>query len=256
MFPLRDENPTLHRSVATFVLIGVNIAVWILAQGFGSAQAVAASVARFGVIPGELLGRVEPGTRVPLGPDHVLVITGTPNWLTLLTSMFMHGGWFHLLGNMWFLSIFGDNVEDAMGAVRYTFFYLLCCLAAAAAQIMANPSSPVPMVGASGAISGVMGAYALLYPKAPVEMLVYFGFYVSRVVVPAVFMLGYWFLLQFVGGALSAGSDGGGVAFWAHAGGFLAGIVLVRLFCNPHRLAACRGRRGRVDHMVRRLSPR
>ena len=150
--------------------------------------------------------------------------------------MFMHGGWFHLLGNMWFLWIFGDNVEDAMGSLRFFCFYLLCGLAAAAAQILADTHSPVPMVGASGAIGGVLGAYVVLYPRVRVEMLIFFGFFITTVAVPAVIMLGYWFLLQFFSGLLSLGNQEGGVAFWAHIGGFLAGVILIPLFKNRQLL--------------------
>jgi membrane associated rhomboid family serine protease len=147
--------------------------------------------------------------------------------------MFMHGGWFHIIGNMWFLMIFGNNVEDAMGHTRFLVFYLLSGLAAAGLQIVADPSSAVPMVGASGAIGGVMGAYVLLYPRVHVHLLLVLGFYITTVAVPAVFMLGYWFLLQFVGGLAAIGAEGGGVAFWAHVGGFAAGAVLVLVFKNP-----------------------
>jgi membrane associated rhomboid family serine protease len=138
-----------------------------------------------------------------------------------------------------------------MGPVRFVVFYLLCGIAAATAQVVSGPGSTVPMVGASGAIGGVMGAYLVLYPKAPVHMLVFFGFFISRVVVPAFFMLGYWFLLQLVAGAVDRGT--GGVAFWAHVGGFVAGALLVRVFCNPNRLATCRFRRGRMSELYRRL---
>jgi membrane associated rhomboid family serine protease len=152
--------------------------------------------------------------------------------------MFMHGSWLHIIGNLWFLWIFGDNVEDVMGPVRFALFYLLCGLAAAAAQIAAGPGSLVPMVGASGAIGGVMGAYARLYPQARVHMLVLFGFFVTTVSVPALFMLGYWFLLQLIAGLPSMGDASGGVAFWAHVGGFLAGLVLSYVFVRGDLLDA------------------
>ena len=244
MFPLRDENPTLRASVVTGTLIAVNVLVWIFVQGLGARGPLLRSICQFGLIPGELLRTVPPDTAVPIAEGMVCVITDTPNWWTLLTSMFLHGGWFHLIGNMWFLAVFGDNVEDALGRFRFLVFYLLCGLAAAAAQILTNPRSPVPMVGASGAISGVMGAYALLYPRAPVHLLVLFGFYPLRYVVPAVLMLGYWFLLQFLGGLLAPVLGSGGIAFWAHVGGFVAGLILAPLFCDHSRVAACRQRRG------------
>jgi len=250
MFPLRDDNPTRHASAVTFLLVAVNVAVWIFVQGLGLPPRLPESIWRFGMIPGELLGRVPAGLRVPLGRGMVAVLDGDANWWTPLTSMFMHGGWFHLIGNMWFLIVFGDNVEDAMGPFRFLAFYLVCGLAAASAQVLSAPGSVVPMVGASGAIGGVMGAYLMLYPMAPVHMLVFFGFFITRVVVPAFFMLVYWFLLQLVAGAFDRGQ--GGVAFWAHVGGFAAGALLVRVFCNPRRLNVCRGRRGRVARFVGR----
>ena len=251
MFPLRDENPTVRASIATIALLAINVLAWISVQGLGTDPALTASVWKFGVIPGELLGRVAPGTWIHAGDGHVAVLDGIPNGWSILTSMFMHGSWMHLIGNMWFLWVFGDNVEDAMGPVRFTIFYLLCGTAAVAAQVFSEPTSVVPMVGASGAIGGVMGAYLLLYPTAPVHLLVFLGFYINRVVVPAYFMLGYWFVLQLLSGAL--GDQGhGGVAFWAHIGGFAAGFILARVFCRADRLADCRGRRGRMSGYVRR----
>jgi membrane associated rhomboid family serine protease len=144
--------------------------------------------------------------------------------------MFLHGGWFHLIGNMWFLWLFGNNVEDSMGHMRYFTFYLMSGVAAAMAQTIVNPTSPLPMVGASGAISGVMGAYVVLYPTVRVHMLIVLGFFITRIVVPAYLMLGYWFLLQVLGGLPSLGDETGGVAFWAHAGGFIAGAILILVF--------------------------
>jgi membrane associated rhomboid family serine protease len=226
VFPIRDDNPSILTPVVTIGLIGANVAAWALLQGWGSDPALTRSVCELGLIPGELLARVASGTRVPLGPRAHCVI-GEAAWYTPLTSMFLHGGWLHLIGNMWFLWIFGNNVEDAMGHVRFVVFYLLCGLAAATLQVLTAPGSTLPMVGASGAIGGVMGAYIVLYPRVHVHMLVILGFYVTRIVVPAVFMLGYWFLLQLAGGAVSLGREVGGVAFWAHVGGFAAGALLI-----------------------------
>ena len=238
MFPLRDENPTFHTSVVTFAIIGLNAAAWILLQGVGTNPALAKSLCLFGFIPGEFLQTVEQGLTIPLGQGLYCVTDAERNWLSPLTSMFMHGGWAHLIINMWFLFIFGDNVEDVMGYGRFIVFYLLCGFAAVAAQMISNPSSTIPMVGASGAIGGVMGGYAVLFPKAPVHMLVFLGFLLTRIVVPAYFMLGYWFLLQLLSAVPTIGRSTGGVAFWAHIGGFLAGVVLVKLFVNPQRLEA------------------
>jgi membrane associated rhomboid family serine protease len=239
LIPLRDENPSIGTSVATFVIIGLNFATWIFVQGLGVEPALARSVCELGAIPGELLGTVPPGTAVEAAPGLACVLDRS-GWYTLLTAMFLHGGWFHIVGNMWFLSVFGDNVEDAMGPVRFTLFYVLCGIAAALAHIASSPASPLPMVGASGAIGGVMGAYAWLYPRIPVHMLVTLGFYFTRIVVPAYLMLGYWFLLQVLGGIPGLQGAGGGVAFWAHVGGFVAGIVLLPLFRVRARVEAHR----------------
>jgi len=254
MFPIRDENPTIRTSISTFIIIAANVAVWILVQGLGTEPSLAKSVCQFGAIPGELLGTVRAGTRVPIGPGLACMLDGNPNWITVITSMFMHGGWFHLLGNMWFLVVFGDNVEDVMGRVRFLVFYLLCGVAAVAAQMVSDPSSAVPMVGASGAIGGVMGAYVVLFPRAPVHLLVFLGFFITRVVVPAFFMLVYWFLLQVMGGFFSLGVASGGTAFWAHVGGFIAGIALVKVFCRADRIENRRKRRGRTERMLSRYS--
>ena len=241
MFPLRDQNPVVRTPVATIAIIATNAAAWLFLQGLGSSAGLARSLCAFGLIPGELLGHVPDGTVVALG-DHVrCTIGGSDTIWTPLTSMFMHGGWFHIVGNMWFLWVFGDNGEDAMGAVRYTIFYVLCGLAAAATQVATDPASTIPMVGASGAIGGVMGGYARLYPRARIETLLPLGLYFTTIAVPAYFMLGYWFLLQLLGGIPALASAGGGVAFWAHVGGFLAGVVLVGPFRRADFFAA-RGR--------------
>jgi len=253
MFPIRDDNPTLHPSLIAYTLIALNVASWILVQGLGMDPQLTVSVFNFGVIPGELLGSVPPGTSVAVGPGVNYIVEATPNILSVITHMFMHGGWLHIIGNMWFLYVFGDNVEDSMGSVKFLAFYLACGLVALALQLVSHPSSAVPMVGASGAISGIMGAYIILFPRAPVHMLVFFGFFFTRIVVPAYFMLGYWFLLQLAGGFFSIGGTGGGVAFWAHVGGFLAGMLLARPFCDPERTSACRERRGMLKGFVKRL---
>lgn len=226
MFPIRDENPQLTVPFVTFAIIALNVAAWLLLQGLGSEPALTRSVCQLGLIPGDLLGTIDPA-RMPA--SFPCAIDGEANWLTLLTSMFMHGSWMHIVGNMWFLWIFGGNVEDSMGHVRFALFYVLCGLAAGAAQILANTASPIPMVGASGAIGGVMGAYIVLYPRVHVHLLVFFGV-ITTIAVPAVWMLGYWILVQFVSGVTTIGAQGGGVAFWAHVGGFVAGVLLVKPF--------------------------
>jgi membrane associated rhomboid family serine protease len=249
MFPVRDENPHFLPPIVTYGLIALNVAAWVLVQGLGSGEALLSSVCEFGLVPGELLGRVSPGATFPMG-SYTCVVDPAPSWITTLTHMFLHGGWFHLIGNMWFLWIFGNNVEDSMGHARFVVFYLLCGLAAAALQVATQPSSIVPMVGASGAIGGVMGAYVMLYPRVRVHMFVFLGFYVTTIAVPAIFMLGYWFLVQLIGGASTFGrEEGGGVAFWAHVGGFVAGVALVKLFARPEYLAAHKARHWRPRHV-------
>jgi membrane associated rhomboid family serine protease len=237
MFPIRDDNPHFMTPWVTFGIVAANVLTWVLVQGMGAEQALAGSICRFGLIPGELLQIVPPGTRLPLGPQSVCVLSDSSGWHTTVTSMFMHGGWMHIIGNMWFLWIFGNNVEDAMGHGRFVVFYLLCGLAAAAFQVVADPGSPIPMVGASGAIGGVMGAYILLYPRVHVHMLFIIVVYVTTFAVPAYLMLGYWFLVQLLSGWASIGSQGGGVAFWAHVGGFVAGAFLVFIFRDKDLLA-------------------
>lgn len=239
MFPLRDDNPTLKPPYITYAIIVANVAAWVFLQGYGADPTLAQSVCRLGAIPGELLGTVPAGTRVPIGPESVCVISGQADWTTTLSSMFMHGGWMHLIGNMWFLFVFGDNVEDSMGPFRFSVFYIVCGLAAVVAQMLSDPASSVPMVGASGAIGGVMGAYAVLYPRARVQTLLVLGFFVSRIAVPAVFMLGYWFVIQVVSSIPVANGEGG-VAFWAHIGGFLAGVATIFFFRDPARVLAHR----------------
>ena len=231
MLPIRDDNPQLKAPLATYTIIALNALAWVFLQGMGQDPQLSLSICRLGLIPGELLGLATAGASAP-----GLCRLGEADWSTTVTSMFMHGGWFHILGNMWFLWIFGDNVEDAMGRARFVVFYLLCGLGAAGLQVIADPSSTIPMVGASGAIGGVMGAYVLLYPKVNVHLLLLLGFYATTIAVPAVFMLGYWLLLQLIGGVTSIGAQGGGVAFWAHVGGFVAGAALVFLFRDTELL--------------------
>ena len=232
LFPLSDENPHFLTPVVTWAIIAANAAVWMLVQGLGSEAALFHSVCSYGLIPAELLHRIEPGSPIELG-NRVACHTSGSDWPSVVTSMFLHGGWMHLIGNMWFLWIFGNNVEDSMGHLRFAVFYLLCGVAAAALQIVFQPDSSVPMVGASGAIGGVMGAYVVLYPRVRVHTAVVLGFYISRFTVSAGFMLGYWFVIQLVGGAADLGRSGGGVAFWAHVGGFAAGALLVFVFRDP-----------------------
>ena len=163
-------------------------------------------------------------------PDHLRLTS-------LVTSMFLHGGWWHLIGNMWFLWVFGSHIEDVMGAPRFLLFYLTCGVVSAVVQLAMSLGSPVPTLGASGAIAGVMGAFLVLYPRVRVTTLIFIVFFITTVEIPAAFMLIYWFLIQLVSGLFSSGSfsDSGGVAWFAHVGGFLAGLFLIRLFPNTRR---------------------
>jgi membrane associated rhomboid family serine protease len=238
VFPIRDDNPHFTTPYATYGLIAVNALVWALVQGFGTEPALSSSVCQLGLVPADLLHTAPAGTSFPLTPDTVCTLSGDgSSWHTVITSMFMHGGWMHLIGNMWFLWIFGNNVEDAMGHFRFILFYLLCGVAAGALQTAFDPDSVIPMVGASGAIGGVMGAYVLMYPRVHVHLFIFLGFYATTFAVPAYFMLGYWFLVQLVSGSVAIGAQGGGVAFWAHVGGFVAGALLSLVFRNREMLA-------------------
>ena len=239
MFPYHDENETQRTPVVTMALIALNVAAFVLIQGAGAEEPLAASVCDLGLVPGELMATVPPGARFPMGDGLVCVTDPGRQPLNLFTSMFMHGGWMHLLGNMWFLWLFGNNIEDSMTRPRFLVFYLLCGIGAAMAQVMADPDSIVPMVGASGAISGVMGAYLVLFPRVRVFTMVPLGFYATSIALPAWAMLVYWMVLQLVSQAASSlTAQQGGVAYWAHIGGFVAGVVLIKLFERRDRVNA------------------
>src|SRR3970040_1203203 len=239
MFPFHDENKTLPPAYLTIVLIAINVLVWLFVEGAGSAIPLARAVCDLGRIPGELTGMLPPGPRFPLGGGLVCQTDPGRQVSNVITSMFLHGSWMHLIGNMWFLWLFGNNGEDSMGHLRYVIFYLLCGIGAALAQVAANPASGIPMVGASGAISGVMGAYLVLFPRVRVYTMVPLGFFLHRMALPAWAMLIYWAFLQFAGGLTSIASErAGGVAFWAHVGGFVAGLILVKVFERRDRVAA------------------
>jgi membrane associated rhomboid family serine protease len=242
VIPYRDENETVRTPIVTFAIIGINALVWFLIQGAGMTDALLASVCDFGLIPGELTRMAAAGTSVPVSDTMVCAVDAARQPSHIFTSMFLHGSWMHIIGNMWFLWLFGNNVEDSMGRGRFIVFYLLCGVAAAAAQVLAQPDSPVPMVGASGAISGVMGAYIVLYPKVRVYTLVPLLIIFTTLALPAWVILGYWILIQVFGGL--SGQEGG-VAFWAHVGGFIAGVVLVKLFARPEYIAEHRARHWR-----------
>jgi membrane associated rhomboid family serine protease len=240
MIPISDDNPTLRFPLVTISLLVALGAVWVLLQGAGiDPIRLSATVCNWGLVPGELTGRAPVGLAVPMGMGLACVVDREPiNVLTPLLSMFLHGGWAHLLGNGLFLWVFGNNVEDSMGRARYLVFYFLCGLAAALAQIAIDPASPAPMVGASGAISGVLGAYLILYPRVRVHVFV--GFFLLSL--PAYFVLLMWIGMQLLAGLPQLTSirnvTSSGVAVWAHIGGFFAGVVLVKFFENPQLVAA------------------
>jgi membrane associated rhomboid family serine protease len=243
MIPLSDDNPTLRTPVMTYLILAAIGATWVFIQGAGGllpggSLALIRSVCELGMVPGELTGRAPLGTVVPLGDGMGCVVDNQPiNLLTPLTSMFLHGGWMHLLGNCLFFWVFGNNVEDSMGRMRFLVFYLLCGLIAAGLHVVLSPGSPVPTVGASGAISGVMGAYLVLYPRVRVNMLFIIFIIIRIIPLPAWVVLLWWFFLQVVGGlpqlSTLEAEVSGGTAFWAHVGGFVAGVVLVKMFENP-----------------------
>ena len=220
--PLSDENPTSTRPVVTVAIIVANVSFWLYELVHG----VTLSVLDYGVIPQWMLRGISSGPiLLPHGAEAQL--HQEVAWpLTILTAMFAHAGWFHIIGNMWFLWIFGDNLEDRMGPVRYVLFYLACGILAAGTQVLATPDSVAPMVGASGAIAGVLGGYILLYPTARVRCLWILIVFVTTVRIPAFILLGVWFLSQFLTPPES------GVAWAAHVGGFLAGLALVKLFVD------------------------
>jgi membrane associated rhomboid family serine protease len=247
MFPYRDENEALRTPYATYALIALNASAWLLVQGAGATLPLAQSVCELGLIPGELTGAVPAGTRFPMGEGLICLTDAGRQTAHVITSMFLHGSWMHLLGNMWFLWIFGNNVEDAMGRFRFLVFYLVTGIVAALAQVVISPASAIPIVGASGAISGVMGGYIVLYPRVRVFVLIPLGFFLTSMAWPAWVMLGYWLLLQFFSGLTVLGREGGGVAFWAHFGGFVAGAALVKLFARADYVAA---------HQARHWQPR
>jgi len=240
MIPVGTSLPTRRIAWMDYLIILVTVAVWIRIQGAGQDPlAVATTVCNLGMVPGEITHMAPVGLAVPLGPGLACVVDNSPiNILTPLFSMFLHGSWSHLLGNMLFLWVFGRNIEDRLGHARYLGFYLICGIAASLAQILSSPASPIPTVGASGAISGVMGAFLVLYPNVRVRMF----FFIILAEVRAWLVLIYWFLLQLFEGVATAGTVGaevsGGVAVWAHVGGFVAGLLLIKFFSSRRTVAA------------------
>lgn len=234
MFPLRDENPTSKTPVITILLIVVNVLVFL----FQLMRGLEISVGQFGLVPAQLVQGSD--ALVAIGQDGAGQTYGVQNlnpaWMTVFTSMFMHGGWLHILGNMWFLWIFGNNVEDDMGHGKFLGFYLVSGIAAAAAQTLLGPGSSIPMVGASGAIGGVLGAYLVLFPGSRVTCLVFLFVLITTVDLPAWIVLGYWGIIQVVSGINGMmGPTAGGVAYAAHVGGFVCGMILGRMLGQVRR---------------------
>jgi membrane associated rhomboid family serine protease len=223
MFPLKDDNPTLLTPYVTVFIVAVNVAVWLTLEHAGMGSGYLQSLCEHGLIPGHLTGAIPAGARIQEGPFRCTV--GGPAWLSVLTSMFMHGGWLHLILNMWFFWVFGNNIEDSMGHVRFGVFYLLCGALATVAHVASAPGSPVPTIGASGAISGIMGAYLILYPRVRVYTLFIIFVIVRIIPLPAWLLLLEWFALQLFTGA--AGAAGG-----------VAVCLLIPFFRSGARMAA------------------
>jgi membrane associated rhomboid family serine protease len=247
LFPLKDNIPTRSTPVVTIGLIVINVLMFFLFQeatiSFSGAGVNEQNVVEYGAIPYEIthpgeqcvtdeLGRSGCGDQEVAEQAHGGDLP--PTWLTILTSMFMHGGLLHIAGNMLFLWIFGNNIEDSMGPVRFIAFYLLGGVAAVLAQTAIDPDSTIPTIGASGAVAAVLGGYALLYPRARVVTLIFIIFFITLIELPALVVLGLWFLLQVWYGSaeLTQPVGGGGVAYFAHIGGFLFGLLLIKLFAN------------------------
>jgi membrane associated rhomboid family serine protease len=212
VIPIRDINPVRRAALVTYGLIAVNIVVFLYEVSMPSTGHLGALASTWGLVPYRLTG-LEPMA-----------------FASVFTSMFLHSGWLHLLGNMLYLWIFGDNIENALGSLRFLLFYMLCGIGAALGQVLIDPTSRIPMIGASGAVSGVLGAYLLLYPRAEVDTLLFVGFFARRVRLPAVTVLGWWIVIQLLSGLASLGVEAtGGVAWFAHVGGFAAGLLLACL---------------------------
>jgi membrane associated rhomboid family serine protease len=243
VIPLRDANPTRRRPLVTIVLIAICVAVFgyeLVVQSSEGDAGLERLFREFGLVPGELTAALRGDQADQLYRE----------LLGVVTSMFLHVGWIHLIGNMLYLWIFGNNIEDRLGRLGFLGFYLAGGLAAAAAQTAIDPSSEVPAVGASGAIAAILGAYLVLYPRARVLSLVFLGFFYQLLHVPAVIVLGLWFVLQLVDGFASLGAEttGGGVAFFAHIGGFVAGALIGLILRTAQGRGEARGA-GSIDRI-------
>lgn len=233
MIPLYDDNPTKTKPYITMLFIALNIAIFLLDR-LGASGPVG-NLFNFSMVPAAVLG--QKAIMVPIAKNQAgQILTYTynglqPQWLTIFTSMFMHGSIFHIGGNMLYLWIFGNNIEDKLGHFKYFFFYLACGFLASCAHIFFNSNSIIPTLGASGAVAGVLGAYLILFPSSTVRSLVFLGFLWFLTDVPAIWLLGIWFVSQLLGVGGSGGLQGG-VAYWAHIGGFIAGIVLIKIISD------------------------
>ena len=222
MIPLKDDNPTSEKPIVTYCIIGLCILIFLIqlsSQSYKTGQLFYS----YGLIPSVLMGQ----NQLPMD------LYAIPGWLTIFTSMFMHGGFMHLAGNMLYMWIFADNIEDNLGPTKFLLFYLIVGTGAAMTQVLMDTQSQVPMVGASGAIGGVLGAYLINHPNARVLVLIPFGFFSQLIKIRALYVLGFWFILQFI-------SSGGGVAYAAHIGGFISGMILI-LFFNKKKTKVIKG---------------
>ena len=223
MIPLKDDNPTSGKPIVTYFLIASCVLIFLIqitSQSYKTGQLFYS----YGLIPSVLMGN----NQLPLD------LYAIPSWLTIFTSMFMHGGFMHLAGNMLYMWIFADNIEDSLGPKKFLIFYLLAGTGAAMTQVLIDTQSQVPMVGASGAIGGVLGAYLINFPKAKVLVLIPFGFFSQLIKIRALYVLGFWFILQFI-------SSGGGVAYGAHIGGFVSGMILILFFNKKNKKKITKG---------------
>jgi len=224
MIPLKDDNPTSSRPIVSYGIVGFCILIFIAQLGL-SQDELRDFTYSYGLIPSVLMG-------IDQLPNDLNRISPVG---TIFTSMFMHGGWMHLIGNMLYLWIFADNIEDDLGTLNFIIFYFFCGIGAAMSQVLMDINSQIPMIGASGAIGGVLGAYLINYPNARVLVLIPLGFFSQLIKIRSLYVLGFWFILQFINSFLTSSSGGGGVAYAAHIGGFITGVILILFFNNKNK---------------------
>lgn len=257
MIPLKDDIPAKKIPFVNYSLIGVCLAVFALQLLFQNSETIRIEE-QFGLVPQRLFHSDEPvvAEQVYEVRGRIAIIqreisaAAIPNWMTLITCMFLHGGWMHIIGNLWILFIFGDNVEDRLGHLGYLLFYMIVGIGAGAAHLAMNSDSPIPTIGASGAIAGVMGAYFLFYPKANVLCIIPILGFVQFATLPAPTFLGFWFVLQLINGSVASLGASGGVAWWAHIGGFAVGAGLAFILNLVHFTSPPQDeRRRRFEHV-------